>query len=137
VTANRRAEVTVNDAAIGGTGPLPDTGVMRRDGIRDYWCERSVAFDATTLKKGANEIELKVQATNWVQGFLHDYLRLELNEAAAPPKPWRSVRRQATTQLRPSCLAWKSFSSAWRISSLGVSDSSPLVKETPTLIVTG
>jgi rhamnogalacturonan endolyase len=76
--APRGVEVAVNDVAIGGTGPLPDTGVMHRDGIRGYWCERSVAFDAARLRAGTNVLKLKVPATSWVNGVLYDYLRLEL-----------------------------------------------------------
>jgi rhamnogalacturonan endolyase len=76
----RGIEVSVNDTSAGGTGPLPDTGVMHRDGIRGYWCERSVPFDASLLKAGTNVIKLKVPATNWVQGVLYDYLRLELDD---------------------------------------------------------
>ena len=36
-----------------------------------------------------------------------------------------------TTLFRPSCLAWYSFSSAWRISSVGVMPGSPEVVATP------
>jgi rhamnogalacturonan endolyase len=79
-------EVTVNDRSAGSTGPLPDTGVMHRDGIRGYWCERSVPFDAALLKRGTNVLKLRVPANSWVQGVLYDYLRLELDESAPPPK---------------------------------------------------
>ena len=75
-------EVSVNDKSIGGTGQLPDTGVMHRDGIRGYWVERSVPFDASLLKQGTNTIKLHVPANNWVSGVLYDYLRLELDESA-------------------------------------------------------
>lgn len=79
-------EVKVNEAPVGGTGPLPDTGVMHRDGIRGYWCERAVPFDAARLRAGTNLLQLHVPANNWVQGVLYDYLRLELDESfpAAP-----------------------------------------------------
>ncbi len=76
--APRGVEVVVNDAAVGGTGPLPVTGVMHRDGIRGYWFERSVPFDAGLLKAGTNVIKLRVPATAWTQGILYDYLRLEV-----------------------------------------------------------
>lgn len=79
-------EVSVNDTAAGGTGPLPDTGVMHRDGIRGSWCERDVPFDAALLRRGTNVLKLRVPATNWTQGVLYDYLRLELDESAPPPK---------------------------------------------------
>ena len=76
-------DVSLNDAALGGTGPLPDSGVMHRDGIRGYWCERDVRFDATQLKTGANKLQLHLPAKDWVNGVLYDYLRLELDEATA------------------------------------------------------
>ena len=76
----------VGRSSAGGTGPLPDTGVMHRDGIRGYWCERAVAFDAALMKRGTNVLKLKVPATSWVNGVLYDYLRLELDESAPPPK---------------------------------------------------
>lgn len=77
----RGLEVTVNEVRAGDTGPLPDTGVMHRDGIRGYWYERDVAFDAALLHKGRNTIKLRVPATNWTQGVLYDCVRLELGPA--------------------------------------------------------
>lgn len=77
---DRGVEVSVNGTPAGGTGPLPDTGVMHRDGIRGYWCERVVPFDAALLKPGTNVIQLHLPATSWVQGVLYDYLRLEVQE---------------------------------------------------------
>ncbi len=74
-------EVAVNGKPAGGTGPLPDSGVMHRDGIRGYWCERDVAFDAALLKRGTNVLTLTVPARSWTDGVLYDYLRLELDEA--------------------------------------------------------
>jgi rhamnogalacturonan endolyase len=75
----RGIEVAVNGQAIGGTGPLPDSGVMHRDGIRGYWCERDVSFDAGLLKKGTNVLQLTNPARSWTEGVLYDYLRLELD----------------------------------------------------------
>jgi hypothetical protein len=65
---------------LGGTGPLPDTGVMQRDGIRGYWVERRVPFDAALLREGRNVIALTVPARSWVEGVLYDYLRLEVSQ---------------------------------------------------------
>jgi rhamnogalacturonan endolyase len=56
---------------------------MHRDGIRGYWFEREVAFDAGLLRQGRNVLKLHVPATSWVDGVLYDYLRLELDEGAA------------------------------------------------------
>lgn len=72
--------VSVNEAPVGGTGRLPDTGVMHRDGIRGYWVERQISFDGGLLKEGRNTIALTVPARSWVQGVLYDYLRLEVAE---------------------------------------------------------
>lgn len=73
-------DVLVNDAVAGRTGPLPDTGVMHRDGIRGYWFERQVSFDAALLKAGTNTLKLRLPVQNWVDGVLYDYLRLELEQ---------------------------------------------------------
>jgi rhamnogalacturonan endolyase len=78
-------QVRVNDRDAGSTGPLPVTGVMHRDGIRGYWFERSVAFDAGLLKAGTNVLKLHNPASRWTEGVLYDYLRLELDESAPPP----------------------------------------------------
>lgn len=73
-------DVGVNGERAGTTERLPDTGVMHRDGIRGYWVERMVTFDAGLLKKGTNKLTLRTGGTSWVQGVLYDYLRLELAE---------------------------------------------------------
>jgi rhamnogalacturonan endolyase len=70
--------VRVNGTPAGNTGPLPDTGVMHRDGIRGYWCERVVMFDGALLRAGANTIELSINGSSWVNGVLYDCVRLEL-----------------------------------------------------------
>ncbi len=75
-------DVAVNGKAAGNTGVMPDTGVMHRDGIRGYWFERSVPFDASLLKPGTNVLQLTNTGRNWVEGVLYDYIRLELDENA-------------------------------------------------------
>jgi rhamnogalacturonan endolyase len=79
----RNIQVTVNDQPAGGTRPMPDTAVLRRDGIRGYWFERAVAFDAALLKPGANVLKLSIPAGGVMSGVLYDYLRLELDESAS------------------------------------------------------
>jgi rhamnogalacturonan endolyase len=71
--------VSLNDHSIGDTGPLPNTGVMHRDGIRGYWFERDLTFDAALLKPGNNVFKLTSYANNWTQGVLYDCVRLELD----------------------------------------------------------
>jgi rhamnogalacturonan endolyase len=79
-------QVTVNDRDAGGTGPLVPSGVMHRDGIRGYWQEKEVSFDASLLKAGTNVIKLTNPGRNWTEGVLYDYLRLELDENVAPKR---------------------------------------------------
>jgi rhamnogalacturonan endolyase len=80
-------EVLVNGKSVGETGELPPTSAMQRDGIRAYWTERPVAFDAALLKRGDNVIQLKSHATSWSQGVMYDCVRLELNEKEASATP--------------------------------------------------
>lgn len=72
-------DVLVNGKPIGGTGELPESGVMHRDEIRGTEIERNLRFDAALLKNGTNMIELKKNARSWVDGVLYDYLRLEVD----------------------------------------------------------
>jgi rhamnogalacturonan endolyase len=82
----RNVQVTVNDRPAGATGPMPDTAVLRRDGIRGYWFERAVAFDAGLMKAGTNVLKLSIPAGGVMNGVLYDYLRLELDESGPPPE---------------------------------------------------
>jgi rhamnogalacturonan endolyase len=74
----RNVKVTVNDQAAGETGPLTDTATIRRDGIRGYWFERDVSFDASLLKAGANVLKLTIPPGGVMNGVEYDYLRLEV-----------------------------------------------------------
>lgn len=71
-------DVAVNGKPIGSTGPLPNSGVMHRDGIRSVETEVDLPFDTSLLAPGSNEIELTTQAKDWTEGVLYDYLRLEV-----------------------------------------------------------
>jgi rhamnogalacturonan endolyase len=75
-------DVSVNSKPVGGTGPMQDTATVRRDGIRGYWSERNVVFDAGLLKPGTNVLQLSIPGGNPFSGVLYDYLRLELDESA-------------------------------------------------------
>ncbi|MBC8053698.1 MAG: hypothetical protein H7Y13_11595 [Sphingobacteriaceae bacterium] len=80
---SRKAEVIhvgLNDKSIGRAGPLPEMGVMHRDGIRGKQEDISIPFDASLLKKGSNTITLSFNPKNWAFGVLYDYLRLEVAE---------------------------------------------------------
>ena len=71
--------VNLNGHPIGDTGPLPATGVMHRDGIRGYWFERDLTFDAALLQPGTNIFKLTSFASNWTQAVMYDCVRLESN----------------------------------------------------------
>lgn len=78
-----RVEASVNEESIGDTGLLPSTGTMQRNGIRAFWVERPLTFDASLLQTGVNVIQLKSHATSWTQGVIYDVVRLELDEPVA------------------------------------------------------
>jgi rhamnogalacturonan endolyase len=78
-SASNNLSASLNGTSIGQTGRLPLTGAMHRDGIRGYWFERDLAFDAALLKSGTNVIKLTPQVSRWTQGILYDYLRLEID----------------------------------------------------------
>lgn len=89
-------DVAVNGRAVGSTGPLPESGVMHRDGIRGVQIERNIRFDAELLRAGENVIELSKQARTWTDGVLYDYLRLEI----APPSSAPSASAPARAEQR-------------------------------------
>jgi rhamnogalacturonan endolyase len=75
-------DVSVNGKTVGSTGPLPESGVMHRDGIRSAALVYSdIPFDAALLKPGENVITLTKRAKAWTDGVLYDYIRLELADA--------------------------------------------------------
>jgi rhamnogalacturonan endolyase len=76
----RNIQVSVNDQPAGIVGPLMDTATIRRDGIRGYWVEKEVGFDAALLKAGTNVLKLTIPPGNVMSGVEYDYLRLELDE---------------------------------------------------------
>jgi rhamnogalacturonan endolyase len=80
-TSARSLQVALNGASVGTVGPLVDTATIRRDGIRGYWQERDVPFDAALLKQGKNVLTLTIPPGNVMSGIEYDYLRLELQEA--------------------------------------------------------
>ena len=83
----RILEVSVNDQPIGSvTGLAPNLSIMR-DGISGCWAERDLAFNASLLKPGQNLMKLTIPAGPLTSGVIYDYLRLELDDSSAPPKP--------------------------------------------------
>jgi rhamnogalacturonan endolyase len=78
--AGCEVEISVNDKFIGTTGPLPSTSAMQRDGIRAYWIEKDLSFNASQLQRGTNVIKLRSYADSWSQGVMYDCVRLELDD---------------------------------------------------------
>ncbi len=76
----------VNDQSIGGVSNLVYNGTINRDGIGGYWSEHDLVFNAALLKQGKNVLGLTVPAGGLMNGIIYDYLRLELDENAEPPK---------------------------------------------------
>jgi rhamnogalacturonan endolyase len=72
--------VGVNGTEIGETGLLPSTSAMQRDGIRAFWIEKCLSFDAALLRRGQNRITLHSPAQTWSQGVMYDCVRLEVDE---------------------------------------------------------
>jgi hypothetical protein len=82
--AGCNVEAFANDKSIGETGPLPSTSAMQRDGIRAYWIEKDLSFDASLLNRGTNVIKLLSHADSWSQGVMYDCVRLELDDSRSP-----------------------------------------------------
>jgi len=78
----RSIQVTVNDQPAGSVTGLVDTATIRRDGIRGYWSEREVNFNAALMKAGKNVLKLTIPPGGTMSGVEYDYVRLELDEAA-------------------------------------------------------
>jgi rhamnogalacturonan endolyase len=66
--------VAVNGTPAGEAGDLWFDSALGRNQIRGLWALRDVAFDASLLKVGTNEITLSITGG----GVIYDYLRLEL-----------------------------------------------------------
>ncbi|MES2440815.1 MAG: polysaccharide lyase family protein [Verrucomicrobiota bacterium] len=79
-----RLSLLLNDREIGNTGPLPENGAMHRDSYRGMWFERSFLIPAERLKTGENVLRLRLGGTQWHQGVLYDYLRMEAVSSLDP-----------------------------------------------------
>ncbi len=82
----RNLAATVNEHPIGNVTDLAYNATINRDGITGYWSQRELSFDASLMKAGTNVMQLTVPAGGLTSGIMYDYLRLELDEAAEPPK---------------------------------------------------
>jgi rhamnogalacturonan endolyase len=79
-TGARSIDVTVNGQPAGQVDRLVGDGAIARHSIQGLWYERSLAFDASLLKRGTNVLTLIVPAGPINNGVIYDYLRLELDE---------------------------------------------------------
>ncbi len=91
-TDARSIRVTVNGQPAGTVGPLMSTATVRRDGIRGYWTERDVPFDAALMRAGTNVLKLTIPPGNPMNAIEYDYLRLELDESALAPAAEQRTR---------------------------------------------
>ena len=82
----RSIDVTVNDQPAGTVTGLVYNATINRDGIGGSWVEKDVVFDASLMKAGPNVLKLTIPAGGLTSGIIYDYVRLELDETAAPPK---------------------------------------------------
>ena len=87
-TEARSLTIAVNGKTVDVLTGLPNTGTIHRDSDRGYWEEKAVPFDASLLKQGSNVLQLTVPAGSVMNGIQYDYLRLEVDNAAAPPPPF-------------------------------------------------
>jgi rhamnogalacturonan endolyase len=78
--------VGVNGKAAGAIRII-STNALRYNTDRGVWRQYAQTFDASLLKPGENSLTLTVPAGDCTSGVVYDYLRLELNENAAPNSP--------------------------------------------------
>ncbi|HVS70240.1 MAG TPA: polysaccharide lyase family protein [Phycisphaerae bacterium] len=67
-----------------GTIRTASTNALRYNTDHGLWYQYAQAFDASQLKQGENHMTLTVPGGDLDSGVVWDYLRLELNEDAAP-----------------------------------------------------
>lgn len=82
----RSIAAALNDQSIGNITGLVYNATINRDGIGGYWTERDLVFDAALMQAGDNALKLTIPAGNLTSGVIYDYIRLEVDESALPPK---------------------------------------------------
>lgn len=82
-TGARSADVEVNGQPAGKLQNLLTDGLITRHGESGLLYERSVDFDASMMKKGANTIKITMPGGSVNNGLVYDYIRLELADNAA------------------------------------------------------
>ncbi len=76
----------MNDQSIGDVTGLGYNATINRDGIGGYWGEHDLVFNASLMKAGTNVLKLTIPAGSLTSGIIYDYLRLEVDGNAPPPK---------------------------------------------------
>ena len=82
----------LNGSEFGNTGPLPENGTMHRDSHRGVSFERSFSLPAARLRTGENLLQFRLDGTEWHQGLLYDYIRMEA--VTVPPDVAPEARRE-------------------------------------------
>jgi rhamnogalacturonan endolyase len=82
----RTLTAEMNEHSIGNVNNLVYNATINRDGIGGYWMEHNLPFDASLMQAGTNVLSLTVPAGGLTSGIIYDYLRLELDDKAEPPK---------------------------------------------------
>jgi hypothetical protein len=82
----RNIAATMNDKSIGNVTGLNYNATINRDGIGGYWGEHDLVFDASAMKGGNNILKLTIPAGGLTSGIIYDYIRLEVDKNAPPPK---------------------------------------------------
>ena len=85
-SGTRSIVVDVNDKPAGSTAAPIYNATINRDGIEGSWSERDLSFDASLMTAGKNVLSLTIPAGGLTSGIIYDYIRLELDESAPPPK---------------------------------------------------
>jgi rhamnogalacturonan endolyase len=84
-TEARSLTIAVDGTQVGTLTNLPNTSAIHRDSDRGFWEEKDVVFDASLLQAGDNTVQLTVPAGPVMNGVQYDYLRLAVDDNAAPP----------------------------------------------------
>ncbi|MES2777607.1 MAG: polysaccharide lyase family protein [Bacteroidota bacterium] len=79
-TGTSTLDVEVNGQPAGKLEKLTGDGVITRHGESGLWYEKTLEFDASLMKKGANTLKLIVPQAPVNNGLVYDYIRLELEE---------------------------------------------------------
>ncbi len=73
----KKLDVSMNDKPLATLDALVDNATIRRDGVRGYWTQHDLPFDASLMKAGKNVLKLTIPHDNVMNGVEYDYVRLE------------------------------------------------------------